>query len=126
MASESLENRSQKVSKLSGAVTCQCGHRNALHVESGHGFCVRCDCNRFSPAGDDPKACERCGNDLTGFESLGKVCNACLDNRPQIRFVGVGKNVMQGQECKAVACSKNMAKRIANALNVYQPSREGC
>lgn len=100
MASESLENRPQKISQSSGMVLCRCGHGRALHVVGGVGFCVRCNCEEFIPAESDPA--------------------------PQIRFVGVGKNVMQGQECKAVACSKNMAKRIANALNVYQPSREGC
>ena len=40
-------------------------------------------------------------------------------------FVHIGKSVMRGAQCVAVACSKTMAKRIANALNRHQPNKEG-
>lgn len=36
-----------------------------------------------------------------------------------------GCAVMYGLECVGVARSHTMAKRIANALNAYQPNREG-
>jgi hypothetical protein len=42
------------------------------------------------------------------------------------RFVAVKVAVMQGAERVAVARSKTMAKRIANALNRYTPGSEGC
>lgn len=41
------------------------------------------------------------------------------------RFVGVGPKVIIGQREIARACSKTMAKRIANALNRYVPNKEG-
>lgn len=41
------------------------------------------------------------------------------------RFVNIGSLVMQGTRRAAIACSKTMAKRIANALNKHIPNREG-
>ena len=41
------------------------------------------------------------------------------------QFVNVGKQVMDGAQCVAVATSKTFAKRIARALNAHQPNREG-
>jgi hypothetical protein len=40
-------------------------------------------------------------------------------------FVAVGKAVMRGDKCEAVACSSTMAQRIARALNLHQPNRRG-
>lgn len=47
--------------------------------------------------------------------------------RPPARykFVNVDRAVMRGRDFVCTACSKTMAKRIANALNIYQPNREG-
>jgi hypothetical protein len=42
-----------------------------------------------------------------------------------IQFVAVKSTVMQGAIHIATACSKTMAKRIANALNKHTPNREG-
>lgn len=44
---------------------------------------------------------------------------------PWPSFVGVKRAVMRGDECVATACSKTMAKRIANALNRHKPNLEG-
>ena len=46
-------------------------------------------------------------------------------NPENTRFVGVGKAVMQGAKCRAIACSKTFAKRIANALNNHKVNSEG-
>lgn len=43
----------------------------------------------------------------------------------QLRFVNVGCNVMQGGVCVATAVSKTLAKRIAHALNIVKPTKEG-
>ena len=40
-------------------------------------------------------------------------------------IVGVGKNVMRGSQCLAVACSHTMAKRIASALMGHKTNRRG-
>lgn len=40
-------------------------------------------------------------------------------------FVAVKSAVMRGAEHIATACSKTMAKRIANALNQHKPNKEG-
>lgn len=44
---------------------------------------------------------------------------------PAVQFVAVHDRVMQGARRVALACSKTMAKRIANALNKHTPNREG-
>jgi len=46
----------------------------------------------------------------------------------EVPFVAVRKSgiVMRGAELICKAVSHNMAKRIANALNSYKPSKEGC
>jgi hypothetical protein len=43
------------------------------------------------------------------------------ENPPATIFVSVDYNVIAGEESVAIARSKNMAKRIANALNEYIP-----
>lgn len=40
-------------------------------------------------------------------------------------FVAVGKAVMRGGKCEAVACSPNMALRISRALNEHKTNRRG-
>lgn len=41
-------------------------------------------------------------------------------------FVGIGKHIMRGRhEFVANARSATMARRIANALNIYRPNRRG-
>jgi hypothetical protein len=40
-------------------------------------------------------------------------------------FVSRQSSIFRGSEHIATAVSKTMAKRIANALNVYKPNREG-
>ena len=40
-------------------------------------------------------------------------------------FVAVDWKIMQGSRRVAVAASKNMALRIANALNAYTPNKTG-
>jgi hypothetical protein len=49
-----------------------------------------------------------------------------IENRP-IRFIAVKGStiVMRGAEFIASACSRTMAKRIANALNIYRPNKKG-
>jgi len=46
----------------------------------------------------------------------------------EMPFVAVRKSgiVMRGAQLICRAISHNMAKRIANALNEYKPSKEGC
>jgi hypothetical protein len=41
------------------------------------------------------------------------------------RFVAVGSDVYLGQKRIALCLTKNMAKRVANALNAYTPDRRG-
>ena len=54
------------------------------------------------------------------------VEESTADRAPKPRqFVNIGKQVMDGAQCVAVACSKTFAKRIARALNARQPNREG-
>jgi hypothetical protein len=43
----------------------------------------------------------------------------------EYRFAAVGYNIWQGSRRVAVAASKNMAIRIANALNNHKPNRAG-
>jgi hypothetical protein len=45
--------------------------------------------------------------------------------RPPPKFVAVKSAIMQGAVHIATACSKTMAKRIANALNNHKPNHEG-
>lgn len=44
---------------------------------------------------------------------------------PSNGFVGVGRKVMKGADYICEAVSYTYAKRIANALNLYKPSRRG-
>ena len=54
------------------------------------------------------------------------VEESTADRAPKPRqFVNIGKQVMDGAQCVAVACSKTFAKRIARALNAHEPNREG-
>lgn len=48
-----------------------------------------------------------------------------LRRSPGQRFVAVRETVVIGHATVARACSKTMAKRIANALNAHTPTREG-
>lgn len=45
-----------------------------------------------------------------------------------VPFVAIGRSgvVMRGEKFICRAASKTLAKRIANALNDYTPSKEGC
>jgi hypothetical protein len=43
----------------------------------------------------------------------------------EYRFAAVGWNIVQGSRRVAVAASRNMAIRIANALNSYIPNKTG-
>lgn len=45
--------------------------------------------------------------------------------RKERTFAGVGKTVMRGSDCVAVACSHTMAKRIALALNLHKANSKG-
>lgn len=67
---------------------------------------------------------------LCGAPLSGGVCsvNGCVCSpgaSAPLRFVAIRQAVMRGAECVAKACSKTMAKRIANALNHHTTSREG-
>lgn len=75
--------------------------------------------------------CEQCGGtgqingQQCGWCVRSRIAGATAADRPPVQFVGVHENVMQGSKCVARACSKTMAKRIANALNKHVPNREG-
>lgn len=47
------------------------------------------------------------------------------ENAPSLIFVAVDYNVMIGDDNQAVARTKTMAQRIANALNEYIPGERG-
>ncbi len=66
-----------------------------------------------------------CNCDAPGYYP-GRVCPAC-DRPAQTppRFVAIEKNVMRGSDNWAVARSRTFAKRIANALNHYNPNEKG-
>lgn len=70
----------------------------------------------------------------TAIQSSGVTIKAALEaggflprpnRRPPELFVAVGANVVQGDQGVAVARSKTMAARIANALNEYIPGDRG-
>ncbi len=66
-----------------------------------------------------------CNCDAPGYYS-GRVCPACDRPGPTVpRFVAIGTHVMQGSTQRAVASSRTFAKRIANALNHYNPNEKG-
>jgi predicted amidophosphoribosyltransferase len=67
--------------------------------------------------------CAGCGAQLIGNETRGQRCNRCLESPP--KFVAVRVAVMRGAEWIATAASHNMARRIARALNQYQPNERG-
>lgn len=69
------------------------------------------------------KFCVTCGAQLLGNEALGQRCNNCLDNPPL--FVALRRVVMQGDKRICEATSSTLARRIANALNRYTPTRKG-
>jgi hypothetical protein len=41
------------------------------------------------------------------------------------KFVAIGTGIMMGAVCVATAASRNMALRIARALNLYKTDRRG-
>ena len=45
--------------------------------------------------------------------------------KAKLIFVAVKQLVMRGSERVAIAASVNMARRIANALNEYEPNEKG-
>ncbi len=47
------------------------------------------------------------------------------EQKPQPKFVAVGTIVYKGSEFIGRICSHTMAKRIANALNIYRPNKKG-
>ncbi len=47
------------------------------------------------------------------------------ERRDVVLFANRGSNVMRGEEPVCVARTRNMAHRIANALNCYTPNKEG-
>lgn len=58
------------------------------------------------------RVCGHYGEDCTGYV-------------PRI-FVNVGAAVMKGSEHVGTMVSKNLAKRVARALNTVPPNKEGC
>lgn len=64
-----------------------------------------------------------------GLDKPKKLARAAERGRDEdesaVQFVAIADRVMQGARGIASACSKTMAKRIANALNRHKPSREG-
>jgi len=58
-----------------------------------------------------------------------QISRGSIADRPLIRHVAIEDNgrwqVMNGHRCVCIAESGNYAKRIANALNRYQPNRKG-
>lgn len=73
------------------------------------------------------KGCYHCRR--TDFHQVGCIVALRLDREARdaarpVRFINVGRNVMQGDHCAAVACSGNMAKTIAIALNNRREARE--
>lgn len=67
---------------------------------------------------DDPCRCFACHAGHLNFVAL-------LDRPAAPQFVGIDRAVMQGIKCVAVACSHTFAKRIARALNLHKPNKEG-
>jgi hypothetical protein len=48
-----------------------------------------------------------------------------MNDKPKLIFVAVKSAVMRGAVHIAQACSFTMARRIANALNQYEPNDRG-
>jgi hypothetical protein len=64
-------------------------------------------------------SCSQCGRE---FGPGDHGFSRCEDHT---QFVAVEVAVMRGHKREAVACSHNMAKRIAAALNRYRPGPKG-
>lgn len=84
-----------------------------------HQQCLKC--GRVVDAG--AAVCGKCGG--TELRPYSQPKFVAAPRAKQVPALPMGCAVMQGSECVAVAKSHTFAKRIANALNIYKPNREG-